>query len=96
MWHTHITEKDYEDYSNITGQLADTCDMIQNMVSINIDDELVRKGRKHFVKNVLNVKKVETMINFLSKQLPKQEDWILVGVVVQVPRVEVSRIFHSR
>ena len=35
------------------------------MVSINIDDELVRKGRKHFVKNVLNAKKVETMINLL-------------------------------
>ena len=69
-----MTEEDYEDYSNITDQLANACDMIQNMVSINIDNELVRKGTKHFVKNVLNVKKVETMINFLSKQLPKQED----------------------
>ena len=65
MWHTHITEEDYEDYSDITGQLAYACDMIQNMVSINIDDERVRKGTKHFVKNVLNAKKVETMINLL-------------------------------
>ena len=61
----NITEEENEDYSNITDQLADACTLIQNMVSDNIDDERVRKGTKHFVKKVLNAKKLETMIGLL-------------------------------
>ena len=75
MWHTHRTEENYEDYSNITGQFADACDMIQNMVSDNIDDERVRKGTKHFVKKVLNAKKLETMIGLLHGIGKSQKVW---------------------
>ena len=53
----------------------DACDMIQTMVSDNIDDERVRKGTKHFVKKVLNAKKLETMIGLLHGIGKSQKVW---------------------
>ena len=61
----NIMEEQNEDDSVIGDQLADACDMIQNMVSANIGDERVRKATRHFVKKILNAKKLETMINLL-------------------------------
>ena len=60
-----MIEEQNEDDSVIGDQLADACDLIQNMVSANIDDERVQKATKHFVKKIMNAKKLETMINLL-------------------------------
>ena len=61
----NITEEQNEDDVVIGDQLADALDLIQNMVSANIEDERVKKATRHFVKKILNAKKLETMINLL-------------------------------
>ena len=67
--------------------------MIQNMVSINIDDERVRKGTKHFVKNVLNAKKVETMIKCGKKR--KAAKLIPVQTTAKARRMNPSSVCGS-
>ena len=61
---TETAEND-EDHVDICDQLADAFDHIQNMVSSHSDDERVRKASNHFVKKVITVKRIETMINLL-------------------------------
>ena len=61
----NITEEQNEDDVVIGDQLADALDLIQNMVSANLEDERVKKATKNFVKKILNAKKLETMINLL-------------------------------
>ena len=57
--------KQNEDDVVIGDQLADALDLIQNIVSANLEDERV-KATRHFVKKILNAKtKLETMINLL-------------------------------
>ena len=57
--------KQNEDDVVIGDQLADALDLIQNMVSANLEDKRVKKATRHFVKKILNAKKLETMINLL-------------------------------
>ena len=52
----NITEEQNEDDVVIGDQLADALDLIQNIVSANLEDERV-KATRHFVKKILNAKK---------------------------------------
>ena len=61
----NITEEQNEDDVVIGDQLADALDLIQNIVSANLEDERVKKATRHFVKKILNAKTKLEMINLL-------------------------------